>query len=74
MSRDILFYGWYFKSRGMTIGPVSVEDLRDLLGKGYIRPSQAVWRHSAQGWIFVHAERAATSPPAPAERAWRSAS
>jgi hypothetical protein len=63
--------GWYYRQDGQPAGPVSAQELKDLLAAGRLRPRQPVWQHGPQGLVFVHAATAArragdTGDPEPA--------
>jgi hypothetical protein len=50
---------WYYKQNGETFGPVSLDQLRELLTTGELLPRQAVWKVGTQSLLFVHATTAA---------------
>jgi hypothetical protein len=52
--------GWFYKQAGETLGPVSGQRLRELLGLGLLRPRQAVWAREGQDLLFVPAAAAAS--------------
>jgi len=51
--------GWYYKQNGQTFGPVSLDQLRELLTTGQLQPRQAVLKAGTQSLLFVHAATAA---------------
>jgi hypothetical protein len=51
--------GWYYKQACETVGPVSAEQLQELLAAGRLQPRQAVWKKGNQSLLFVHATTAA---------------
>jgi hypothetical protein len=51
--------GWYYKQSGEAVGPVSTEQLQELLAAGRLQPRQAVWTPGSQSLLFVHATTAA---------------
>jgi hypothetical protein len=57
--------GWFYKQDGQGFGPVSTEQLKELLAAGQLQPCQAVWKQSSHGLLFVHAATAAFGTAAP---------
>ena len=51
--------GWYYRRDGQPAGPVSAEELKDLLAAGRLRPRQPVWQQGPHGLLFVRAATAA---------------
>jgi hypothetical protein len=52
--------GWYYKQDNQTCGPVSTEQLQELLTLGTLQPRQAVWKQGEERLFFVHAVTAAS--------------
>jgi hypothetical protein len=52
--------GWFYKQAGETCGPVSTEQLKELLTVGLLQPRQAVWQKGSHSLRFVHAATAAS--------------
>jgi hypothetical protein len=50
-----LLEGWYYKHNGQTCGPVSPEQVQEMLATGRLQPRQAVWKRDLQRLLFVHA-------------------
>jgi hypothetical protein len=44
---------WFFATGGQQHGPYSEDQLRDLIGKGHIRPDTYVWSEGMAGWQFA---------------------
>jgi hypothetical protein len=42
---------WYYAQQGRTVGPVSIEELRRLLGAGQVLPSDFVCKQGTQAWV-----------------------
>jgi hypothetical protein len=59
-----LSYGeaWFYKQNGESNGPVSRQQLRELVTLGKVQPRQAVWTQSSQTLFFVCAATVAFSP------------
>jgi hypothetical protein len=51
--------GWFYKHNAQTCGPISTEQLQELLTTGQLQACQAVWRQDRQRLLFVHAGTAA---------------
>jgi hypothetical protein len=51
--------GWYYRHDGQPAGPVSAQELKDLLATGRLRPHQPVWQQGPHRLLFVHAATAA---------------
>jgi GYF domain 2 len=51
--------GWYYRQDGQTIGPLSAEQLGQLLALGRLQSRQAVWKEGSHCLLFVHAAAAA---------------
>jgi hypothetical protein len=51
--------GWYYRQNGQVCGPVSAQQLQQLLTTGRLQPRQAVWIQGRQCLLFVHAATAA---------------
>ena len=47
--------GWFYKQNGERVGPVSRQQLRELVTSGRIQPRQAVWQQSTQELFFAWA-------------------
>ena len=52
--------GWFYQQAGETCGPVSTEQLKELLTVGLLQPRQAVWQKGSHSLRFVHAAMAAS--------------
>jgi len=52
--------GWFYQQAGETCGPVSTEQLKELLTVGLLQPRQAVWQEGSHSLLFVHAAAAAS--------------
>jgi hypothetical protein len=50
---------WYYKQNGMTLGPISGLQLKELVSSGQLQPRQVVWRAGDRTLVFVCASRAA---------------
>ncbi|MBW3573686.1 MAG: DUF4339 domain-containing protein, partial [Actinobacteria bacterium] len=50
--------GWYYKTDGRAVGPVSERQLRESLASGRLTPRQPVWRQGEQCVVFVTAATA----------------
>jgi len=52
--------GWHYRLNGQVCGPISIDQLKQLVQAGKVGPSQPVWcedqRHTM---IFLHARHAA---------------
>jgi hypothetical protein len=62
---DYASAGWYYKQNGQSCGPVSIEQLQELLNLGRLQPRQVVWHQGTQRLLFVHAATAASTTPGP---------
>lgn len=52
--------GWHYRQNGQVCGPVSTEQLKQLLKVGKLAPQQAVWcEDQRRTMLFVHADRVA---------------
>jgi hypothetical protein len=52
--------GWHYRHNGEVRGPISPEQLKQLLQLGELTPQQAVWcQDQRRTTIFVHADRVA---------------
>lgn len=69
---------WYYASaNNERLGPVTIQDLSDLAGRGIIGPETLVWSHGHEDWfpadsiadLLVAARPQATVPPVPAAAA-----
>lgn len=75
MSSEASFHdGWFYKRAGETCGPVSPDQLKELLVAGRVQPRQAVWRNCHHGQYLVQAVQVASgndarSSPVDAEAA-----
>jgi len=52
---------WYYVEAGRQAGPVSQEQLNDLVASGKVQPSTLVWRPGMQNWVPHLQARPATS-------------
>jgi len=49
---------WYYKQNGITLGPISGLQLKELVSSGQLQPRQVVWKTGDRTLFFVCASRA----------------
>jgi len=49
---------WYYKQNNETVGPLSREQLKELVQAGIVEPRQTVWKQGANCRTFIHAATA----------------
>ena len=50
---------WFYKQNGITLGPISGLQLKELVSSGQLRPRHVVWKTGDRTLFFVCASRAA---------------
>jgi hypothetical protein len=55
MVRESPLHGWYYKQEGRTFGPLSVDQVVELLGAGQVQPRQVVWNQGQGRLLYLHA-------------------
>ncbi len=58
MNRENFSDGWFYKTQGLTIGPISTWELQDLLKTGQLESRHPVWQQTRLGLFFVTAATA----------------
>lgn len=55
---------WYYAQGGQQYGPISHQNLSDLIAQGSVQPGDMVWREGMSNWLAVNAvpELAASVP------------
>lgn len=51
--------GWFYKQNGERFGPVSRQQLKELVTSGTVQPRQAVWKQNALDLFFICAANVA---------------